>query len=193
MPLSGKHLSEKERATEQVRKSLHQVLRTLVFRMPAPPEIQELPVSQLKCLFIVGDNEGLRLHDLADRMEIKLPATSQIVERLVKRGHLERVPDPEDRRAVKIFLTENARHNHYAGIARHVIGMETACDHLDIEQLKVIAGGLTTLADAATRAENELNAVAAEYHPTYAEAEIVLAERGITPKPFSPGRDNYSS
>ncbi len=171
-------MTENNIETEKVRLALQRVMRSLVFRMPPPADLHELPISQLKCLFIVGENEGLRLHDVAEKMETKLPAASQIVDRLVRRGLLERHPDPVDRRAVQINLTIEARRLYVCDIVRDMKAMETACRKLSQDELQQVTQALNLLANGAESAEAELCVLAKEYFPSFEEAlEIVNGER----------------
>jgi DNA-binding MarR family transcriptional regulator len=50
--------------------------------------------------------DGSRLTDLADRAQITKQSMGQLVDYLEQHGYLERVPDPTDRRAKVIRLTE---------------------------------------------------------------------------------------
>jgi len=53
--------------------------------------------------------EPIRLHDLAERLGVTAPTASRAVDGLVEHGVLERRPDPDDRRAVRISLTSEGR------------------------------------------------------------------------------------
>ncbi len=50
--------------------------------------------------------QGIALKTLASRMQMTVPATSLLVESMVERGLFERTPNPDDRRAVCIRLSE---------------------------------------------------------------------------------------
>jgi DNA-binding MarR family transcriptional regulator len=50
--------------------------------------------------------EGSRLTDLADRAQMTKQSMGYLVDYLEKRGYVERRPDPSDRRATLIFLTD---------------------------------------------------------------------------------------
>jgi len=50
--------------------------------------------------------EGFRMSDLANSLNITVPAVTQIVTALEARGLVERVMDSEDRRAIRVTLTE---------------------------------------------------------------------------------------
>lgn len=62
-------------------------------------------ISQLK-LMLEEEPEGVSLKDLAKRMQMTVPASSLLVEALVTKGYVERQPNPNDRRAVQITLTD---------------------------------------------------------------------------------------
>ncbi|KUI19052.1 transcriptional regulator [Mycobacterium sp. GA-1285] len=53
---------------------------------------------------------GIRLTELADRAQLSLAATSELVNELESLGYLARRPDPADGRAKLIDLTDRGRH-----------------------------------------------------------------------------------
>ena len=55
--------------------------------------------------------DGLRLIDLAARAGITAQSMGELVDDLEVKGYLERRPDPDDRRAKRIYLTERGRKN----------------------------------------------------------------------------------
>ena len=61
-------------------------------------------ISQLK-LMLQEEPDGVSLKSLAKRMQMTIPATSLLVETMVGKGYMERNPNPNDRRAVRISLT----------------------------------------------------------------------------------------
>lgn len=50
--------------------------------------------------------EGLRLKDLAERLRIAPRSATEVVDQLQDQGLVDRRPDPDDRRATRIVLTE---------------------------------------------------------------------------------------
>lgn len=68
----------------------------------------ELSTPQLKALLLVSASEGgLRMRPFAERLGASTPYATGIVDRLVERGLVERVPHPTDRRVVLVRLTES--------------------------------------------------------------------------------------
>jgi DNA-binding MarR family transcriptional regulator len=57
-------------------------------------------------VFVNIDSEGTRLTALAERASMTPQAMGELVDDLVARGYLARTPDPTDRRAKLIVLTE---------------------------------------------------------------------------------------
>ena len=58
------------------------------------------------CVFRHVQGEGLRLTDIAERAKLTKQSVGEIVDDLVARGYAQRIPDPEDRRAKLVCLTE---------------------------------------------------------------------------------------
>lgn len=61
---------------------------------------------------VIATPGGCSVKELSERMKITPGAVSQIVEKLVRRGPLVRLPDETDRRSVRIMLSP-------AGLERH--------------------------------------------------------------------------
>ncbi|MFF1318590.1 MULTISPECIES: MarR family winged helix-turn-helix transcriptional regulator [Streptomyces] len=57
----------------------------------------------------VADSEPLRPGELAARLGVEASHVTRTVQQLQKTGYVTRVPDPEDRRAQRIELTESGR------------------------------------------------------------------------------------
>jgi DNA-binding MarR family transcriptional regulator len=55
--------------------------------------------------------DGLRLTDLAARAGITVQSMGELVDDLEVKGYLQRRPDPNDRRAKRIYLTARGRKN----------------------------------------------------------------------------------
>src|SRR5258706_4971828 len=89
----------------EMQKALNRVLKSLVFVGGPPSALAELPVSQLRCWYHIAEHEGLKMQEVSNALGIKLPALSQMVERLVRRELIERQTDPQDRRGVRLRLS----------------------------------------------------------------------------------------
>ena len=147
--MSIKTRSATSNKASDIQDALDRVLKSLVFHEGPPPWLAELPVSQLRCWFKIAENEGLRMHDLADSMGVKLPAVSHIVDRLVRRGLVERQTDPLDRRAGCLYFSEDTRARYLEFKSAHLARVAEASSKMSTGNLEALICGLNELADAA--------------------------------------------
>jgi DNA-binding MarR family transcriptional regulator len=90
----------------------------------------------------------LRLSELAERMGVTAPTASRAVDGLVELGLLERLPDPGDRRAVRIDVTESGRKDVELRKTRAARALAPAVGALSAQDRAQLAALLTRLADA---------------------------------------------
>jgi DNA-binding MarR family transcriptional regulator len=69
------------------------------------------------CVFRFLRDDGMRLTRLAELASITKQSAGEIVDDLAKRGYVERAPDPQDKRAKLIRLTEKGREAQATGFA----------------------------------------------------------------------------
>lgn len=93
--------------------------------------------------------------DIGEHLGISAPAASQMVERLVKAGLLERREDPDDRRYKQIVLTVRGNALIAGGIAARRQWLEQVTAELSPEEQQTVAGALTLLVNAARNLEGE--------------------------------------
>jgi DNA-binding MarR family transcriptional regulator len=91
-------------AVESTVDALVAVLETA--RMAQSPAV---PPAQLRVLTIVAGNQHTNMNRLADALGVVPSSASRLCDRLEATGLLRRVPDPRDRREVRLELTTAAR------------------------------------------------------------------------------------
>ena len=104
-----------------------------------------LSPHQGRALLVVALNPRLRPTDLATRLRIAPRSVTEVVDGLVAAGLLERTPDPEDRRAVLLDLTEQGHQQVRAIQASREQVAGTLFDTIsprDRDQLRRILGAL---------------------------------------------------
>lgn len=98
-----------------------------------------------------AEDRTLRMTALAARTNSTLPRLSHVVSRLEKRGFIERVPCPEDRRATNARLTEAGWEKVVATAPGHVETVQDAVigalDERDISDLRRITGKILARLD----------------------------------------------
>lgn len=88
------------------------------------PEIEELTLIEIKTIIVIGRTEGLiKMSEIANQLGVTLGTPTVTIDRLIKKGYVDRVRDEEDRRQVLIALTEKGQHSFLAirKIKDHVI------------------------------------------------------------------------
>lgn len=181
-------MSEQPGQTERVQLALIRVLKALVFRDDPGAEYGEMPLSQLRCLHIIAEYEGQKMNELSQRMEVKLPAASQIVDRLVKRGMVERHADTLDRRVVRLELTPQARVKVKQLRRKRDTRMEATLHRLMPEETDQVIAGLSLLARAAEQLLDAERATMTETKEDESLSDFVtLPRRASRVKAANPG------
>jgi DNA-binding MarR family transcriptional regulator len=97
-------VSDAAAAVESTAESLVSVLDTA--RMAQSPAV---PPTQLRVLTIIAAGDHTNMSRLAGALEVVPSSASRLCDRLEATGLLRRVPDPRDRREVRLLLTPAAR------------------------------------------------------------------------------------
>ncbi|KOG31457.1 MarR family winged helix-turn-helix transcriptional regulator [Streptomyces resistomycificus] len=73
--------------------------------------LAEVPLDRAAVALLrqIADSEPLRPGELANRLGVEASHVTRTVQQLQKSGYVTRVPDPRDRRAQRIELTETGR------------------------------------------------------------------------------------
>ncbi len=93
---------------EEVVELLPAIGRGLYATLMDDPEIHGLTLPQVKALIFLYDNGDRSMTELANGLAVSLPSASELVDRLIDRGLVDRMTDPADRRRVLVSLTEPA-------------------------------------------------------------------------------------
>lgn len=97
--------SEIAAQAEQIERDLSRIRQAL--RKPLEAEFSkgELTVPQKAVMQVVVRNNGINLRDLSREVSLAHSTVSGIVDRLEKRGMIERRSDPEDGRLARVYPT----------------------------------------------------------------------------------------
>jgi len=93
---------------EEIVELLPAIGRGIFASLMDDPEIHRLTLPQVKALTFLYDNGERSMSELATGLAVSLPSASELVDRLIERGLVERVHDTVDRRRVLISLSDTA-------------------------------------------------------------------------------------
>lgn len=90
-------------------------------------------------VFDSGD-AGIQMTELAREIVLSKAGLTSLVDRLEKRSLVQRSPDPDDRRAVRIKLTDEGERTFRTAAKAHVAGIrERVTQHLTDDEARIIA------------------------------------------------------
>ncbi|MHA7224199.1 MarR family winged helix-turn-helix transcriptional regulator [Arthrobacter sp. RHLT1-20] len=107
--MSAKTTGSPVRLAAETWESLFRAQVAVMRRLQAAPAFKALPLNEYDVLFTLSrcPSGWLRQNELNDHILLSQSSLSRLVERLEKRGLVERKPVPEDGRGVQIKLTED--------------------------------------------------------------------------------------
>ncbi len=88
---------------------LHETARLLSKRYDQRAKSLGLTRAQIQLLAYLVYHEGINQTGLADLIEIEPISLARLIDRMEQAGWVERRPDPRDRRAWLLFITEKAK------------------------------------------------------------------------------------
>lgn len=94
---------EKEQLLQEITSNLGVIRRLMTSCMQQMKP--KLPMSQVELLFLVQQNNGINLKELAKSMQITPGAVTQIAENLERAEYIMRKQSPQDRRVALIYIT----------------------------------------------------------------------------------------
>ena len=105
----------------------------------------ELTIPQIKTLTLLQHQGPQRMGSIATHLGSTLSSSTSIIDRLVDKGLVERVPDPDDRRVVICQLTPQGQEatEQFWRIGRTRV-VELA-ERLDIEELEIVVRAMELL------------------------------------------------
>ena len=99
-----------------------------------PRRVGGLTASQLSLLLSLSAHPGCRVQDTAERLDLTAPTISIGVRRLEKMGLVQREEDPEDQRAVCLYLSPQGRKIASKARSLRAAKLETILGALTVEE-----------------------------------------------------------
>lgn len=121
----------------------------------------DLTLPQIRVLYMLASGSA-RISEVARAHGMARPNASTMVERLVRKGLVERVSDPSDRRVALASLTEKGREAIGAVSHSNYEAMEAIASVLSNYELELVAGALEILERGVRRLEADSEGAAAD-------------------------------
>jgi DNA-binding MarR family transcriptional regulator len=108
-----------------------------------------MSTPQLKALLLISEEEGIRMRELARKLGGSFSNATVLVDRLVDRGLVERLADPQDRRVVLVRSTGEGRRLIEQLFTSWQILSAPLLEALDPQDLSTVRAALRALLEAA--------------------------------------------
>lgn len=112
-----------------------------------------LSMPQFNILMQLHHKGMCGVSEISERFDISNAAASQLVDKLVQSGYLDRAEDPNDRRAKQLHLTGNGTKLINKGIEERHRWLEEIAAKLNTEERRKVVEALTILTEAAKKLE----------------------------------------
>ncbi|HLI47833.1 MAG TPA: MarR family transcriptional regulator [Chthonomonas sp.] len=87
-------------------RALIRVVRATMFVQPPLPEMDALPMAQMRLLWMVYHMPQATMKEFSEKLEVSQSTVTQLADRLIRRGLIVRFHDSKDRRLVRLSLSE---------------------------------------------------------------------------------------
>jgi len=135
--------------------ALHRIMHAVMFKETPVAELDALPLAQLRLLWTVYHSADATMKDFSERLGVSQSTVTQLADRLVKRGLVDRLADPADRRVVRLRLSETGRRILNGAEFARQRTLHTIWNILAPEEQEAVMLGLQLLGDAAERVRAE--------------------------------------
>ncbi|MGD1052328.1 MAG: MarR family transcriptional regulator [Candidatus Dormibacteria bacterium] len=113
--------------------------------------MEEVTAAQLEALMLLHQaGTAVSMHQLAEAQAITPSSATQLVDRLVRLGLVERLREDEDRRLVRVQLSEAARQRFEEMMRLHLRSLAAVTERLSDGDLRTLVDLLARLAQPAT-------------------------------------------
>jgi DNA-binding MarR family transcriptional regulator len=141
-------VSEDTRLANQAWEALFTAQSRLLRQFQGQDAFAEVGMSEYDVLYTLSKQDGpVRMGELGCSVLLSQPGLSRLVDRLVRRGLVERCPDPADGRSVLVRLTaagRTAQKQVGRRHARHVAEAMSVLDEEELRQLRTLATKLAS-------------------------------------------------
>jgi DNA-binding MarR family transcriptional regulator len=119
-------------------------------RLALQATMEEVTASQLEVLMLLQQcGSGLSMHQLAEAQSITPSSATQLVDRLVRTGLVERLREDGDRRLVRVQLSASARQGFEEMLHLHLRSLAAVTETLTDDDLRTLVDLLSRIAGPA--------------------------------------------
>lgn len=107
----------------------------------------DLTVSEMHTIDAIGVGESMKMTDVADKLNITVGTLTTSINRLLSKGYVERNRGEEDRRVVRVHLTEKGKEAYALHEAYHEEMISQILSELNEEEARILTGTLIKISE----------------------------------------------
>ncbi|WFF74427.1 MarR family transcriptional regulator [Proteiniclasticum sp. QWL-01] len=107
----------------------------------------DLTVSEMHTIDAIGIGESMKMTDVADKLNITVGTLTTSINRLLSKGYVERNRGEEDRRVVRVHLTEKGKEAYDLHEAYHEEMISQILSELNEEEARILTGTLIKISE----------------------------------------------
>ena len=142
--------SERKELIDRIAESMDRIRRLGRARMRDDLAGFDMTMPQIRTLHFLSRGPQ-RMKDISDHLMRGMPSATSMIDRLVKKGYVERVPDPSDRRVVLCKITDSGTDMLDRFSRMGAVRFESIAESISDDSLNTIAPALDLLVDAMAR------------------------------------------
>jgi MarR family transcriptional regulator, organic hydroperoxide resistance regulator len=95
--------------SQKIMEALFKITRLLRNRLPCEIKPAKISILQLHALIFIKKQQPISMHEIADMFQITKPTATSLLSKLIKLELVKREYDKEDRRVIRISLSEKGQ------------------------------------------------------------------------------------
>jgi DNA-binding MarR family transcriptional regulator len=115
-----------------------------------------LSMSQVGALFQLSHRGTSSVSNVGDRLGVTSAAASQMLDRLVRQGLIDRSEDPNDRRVKQVVLTERGGRFTDEAMKARQRWFQSVAEEMSAKERRTVVAGLRILLDKVKRADPDI-------------------------------------
>ena len=135
----------REQIIETIADTLPEIIRRILESRPLHRGEFDITLAQMRAMGAIGSQGACTMGELAGRLGISLSAATGLADRLVQQGMIERKPDPQDRRIVRVETSKSGQRAHAAMHKEKQRMMAAALERVTRSDLERMAESLALL------------------------------------------------
>ena len=134
-----------------IRSAFFRMMRAVMFEPHPIDDMDTLPLAQLRLMWTVFRSHEATMKDISELLQVSQSTVTQAADKLVRRGLIERVADPLDRRVVRLKMTGKGQEILSASDAERNVFFQAVWEGMTPAERTLVSEGMEMLVSHAEK------------------------------------------